>query len=136
MTTRNLSQVFGRTDRAGGVHVLDEEGHPVTRLVGVTDFRPVGSDRCADYEHPLGIVLSRHDAEHLMIDLDGAIEEHEEHLDHYVVEQTATGAELYAGLAASEADALDRMAVAAGYASYAAIPAEIGGGDTVRARRV
>ena len=50
----------------------------------------------------------------------------------YTVEQTETGVILYCGPAASEADALDRMAREAGYPDFAGIPAEIGGGDTLR----
>lgn len=49
----------------------------------------------------------------------------------YTVTQTATGVALFEGEARDEAHALDLMARDAGYADYASIPAEIGGGDTL-----
>lgn len=48
------------------------------------------------------------------------------------VEQIATGIVLFEGDAPDENTALDRMAETAGYASFAAIPPEVGGGDTIR----
>ncbi len=76
MSSRTLSQVFGRTDRAGNVYVLDSEGFPVTRLTGVDGVYPVGSDLGVGYEHADGIVLTRADADRLGLVIDGAIEEH------------------------------------------------------------
>ncbi len=52
-------------------------------------------------------------------------------MTHFTITQSATGIVLFDGEADSEAQALDLMAKDAGYADYASIPEEIGGGDTL-----
>lgn len=49
----------------------------------------------------------------------------------YTITQTASAIVLFDGEAESEQQALDLMAQDAGYADYASIPAEIGGGETL-----
>lgn len=56
----------------------------------------------------------------------------EPRLSVYTVDQAATGVVLFSGPARSEQHALDLMAQDAGYADYASIPEEIGGGDTLK----
>lgn len=73
MTT--LSNTFGRTDRACNVHLLDDEGRPVTTLDDVDGIYPVGSDKSVHYDHPEGIVITIADARKLSIEIDGQIEE-------------------------------------------------------------
>lgn len=53
----------------------------------------------------------------------------------FTITQTTTGVVLFDGEAADEREALDLMAQDAGYADYASIPAEIGGGDTMLIER-